>query len=49
MVLCAARLSAAIMVSYLACVKTDVEVHEKIRNCGLFYSIDRKSLISHLC
>ena len=43
MVLCAARLNAAIMVRYLACVKTDVEVHEKIRHCGLFYSTDRKA------
>ena len=44
MVLCAARLNATIMVSYLACVKTDVEVHEKIWHCGLFYSTIEKAL-----
>ena len=27
---------------HLACVKTDVEAHETIWNCGLVYSIDRE-------
>ena len=42
MALCAAGLTAAIMVSCLACAKTDVEAHEIIWNCELVYSIDRK-------
>ena len=48
MVHCAARLSATVMVGYLACVKTDVEAHEMIQYCGLAYSIDRESLIGQL-
>ena len=40
MVLCAARLSVAIMVNYLVRV-TNVETNEMIRNSGLVYSIDR--------
>ena len=42
MVLCAARLHTTVMVSYLACVKTDMEAHEIIWNCRLLYSIDRE-------
>ena len=42
MVLCAARVSYAIMVSYLAHVKTNVETHEMIQNCGLVYFINRE-------
>ena len=33
-----------IVVNHLICVKTDVETHEKIQNCGLVYSIDREKL-----
>ena len=32
------------MVSYLACVKTNMETHEMIQNCGLIYSIDREKI-----
>ena len=32
------------MVSCLAYIKTDVEVHETIQNCGLVYSIDSEKL-----
>ena len=42
MVLCAARVSYAIMVSYLAHIKTNVETHEMIQNCGLVYFINRE-------
>ena len=41
MVLCAARLSHTIMVNYLARVKTNVETHKMIQNCGLDYFINR--------
>ena len=40
MVLCSARLNTAIMVSYLARVKTNVERHEMIRISGLVHSVD---------
>ena len=39
MALSTVRLSAAIMVSYSACVNTDVETHEMTWNCELLYSI----------
>ena len=39
---CAARLNAAVMVNFLACVKTDVEALEVIRNFRLVCSIDRE-------
>ena len=46
--LCAARLSATsyvvVISSCLACIKTDVEAHETIQNCGLVHSIDREKL-----
>ena len=40
MLLCAARLSYTVMVSYLAHVKMNVETHEMIQNCGLVYFIN---------
>ena len=33
-----------VVVSHLACIKTDVEAHKVIRNCGLVYPIDREKL-----
>ena len=47
MILCAARLSearlsATIIVSYLACVKINVETHDMIQNSGLVSSMDRE-------
>ena len=42
MVLYPVRLSATIMVSCLACVKTDMEAHEMVRNCEIVYSINRE-------
>ena len=32
------------MVSCLACIKTDVEAHGTLQNCGSVHSIDRKKL-----
>ena len=32
------------MVSYLACVKTNMEAHEMIQNCELVYSINREKI-----
>ena len=45
-VLCAARLSHAIMVSYLARVKMNVETHKMIQNCGLVYFINREDSLA---
>ena len=42
MALYPARLSATIMVSCLAYVKTDMETHEAVRNCKIVYSIHRE-------
>ena len=42
MALSAARLNTVIMVSCLACVKTDVEAHETCQKCRLVYLINRE-------
>ena len=48
MVLCAKLTTLSIAISWsavlIACVKTNVEAHETIQNCGLVYFIDREKL-----
>ena len=43
-----ARLSVIIMISYLPCIKVDVEAYEMIQNHGVVYSMIEERLISQL-